>query len=180
MSDAERGDVYVSLEMRCRLAAACRYELGWRLHPVATVTLRDSGQLQLVQTIARAAHPSWAAAVERPIAPGDMRAADLVLASPVELLHIEVERALVDVQAQVRAAQLKRAELAQREARPVRLVMAFPDTSRNRARLAPISELMAKTFPVPSGTVWRGIRAGTPIGADGVLFVRTDRGTYRP
>jgi transcriptional regulator with XRE-family HTH domain len=180
VSDAERGRAYVSLEIRCRLTAACGHELGWRLHPVATVSLRDSGQLQFVQSIARAAHSSWAAQVEHPIAPGDLRAADLVLGSATEVLHIELERVLVDVQAQVRAAQLKRTELAQRESRPVRLIMAFPDTARNRAQLMPISDLVTKTFPIRSRAVWGAIRAGTPIGGDGVLFVRADRGAYRP
>ena len=175
VSSAERGNEDVSLEVRCRLTAACGHELGWRLHPVATVSLRDSGQLHFVQTIVRAAHPSWAAEVERPIAPGDLRAADLVLGSAAELLHIEVERVLIDVQAQVRAAQLKRAVIAERESRPVRLIMAFPDTSRNRRQLAPIADLLTRTFPMRSRAVWAAIRGGGSTGADGILLVRIDR-----
>ena len=70
--------------------------------------LRDSGQLALAQTIAAAAHPSWRARLEVPVAPGDPRAADLVLTGPTEIIHIEIERALVDFQAQLRSAQLKR------------------------------------------------------------------------
>src|SRR5206468_1055391 len=58
-SKAEQGATDISLEARCRLAAATGHELGWRLYPVATVRLRDSGQMELAQAIVRAAHPSW-------------------------------------------------------------------------------------------------------------------------
>jgi transcriptional regulator with XRE-family HTH domain len=127
-SQAELGAVDVSLEARCRLAAACGHELGWRLYPVATVRLRDSGQLALAQVIVAAAHPSWRAGLEVPVAPGDARAADLVLTSVKGIIHVEIERALVDLQAQLRSAQLKRDALAAREGRPIRLVIAVPDT----------------------------------------------------
>ena len=76
-SKAERGRLDVSLEARCRLAAACGHELGWRLYPVTTVRLRDSGQMALAQAITAAAHPNWQAKLEVPIASGDSRAADL-------------------------------------------------------------------------------------------------------
>jgi transcriptional regulator with XRE-family HTH domain len=70
VSLVERGIGDLSLVRRCRLAAACGHELGWRLHPVATVRLRDSGQLALAQAITAEAHPGWRARLEVPIAPG--------------------------------------------------------------------------------------------------------------
>jgi transcriptional regulator with XRE-family HTH domain len=172
VSKAERGRGDVSLEARCRLAAACGHELGWRLYPMATVRLRDSGQLSLAQAIMHAAHGTWRARLEVPVAPGDRRAADLVLAGNVEDLHIEVERALVDVQAQLRSGQLKREALAARSARPVRLVLAVPDTKCVRMRLAPFAELIGRALPTSSASTWRAIRRGEPLGADGILFVR--------
>ena len=175
VSHAERGHVDVSLDIRCRLATASGHELSLRFHPVASVTLRDSGQLGIVQAIALVAHPNWTAELERPVAPGDLRAADLMLTAKDEVLHIEVERLLVDAQAQLRAAQLKRAEIASRATKPVRLVMAFPDTNATRARLRTINPLLDKALPTRSRQVWHGIRHGLPIGADGVLLVRTDR-----
>ena len=174
-SQAELGAGDVSLEVRCRLAAACGHELGWRLYPVATVRLRDSGQLVLAQTIVGAAHANWRARLEVPVAPGDARAADLVLVSPAEVIHIEIERALVDFQAQVRSAQLKRQAIADQEQRPVRLLIAVPDTRTSRARLAPFRELISRTLPVRSALVWRAIRSGEPLGEDGILFVRALR-----
>ena len=135
VSKTENGSTRVGLEARCRLVAATGHELGWRLYPVATVRLRDSGQLTLAQAIIKAAHPSWHARLEVPMGPDDRRAADLVLNGPNEVLHIEIERALVDLQAQVRAAQLKREALAERSSEPVRLILAVPDTRRRAPSL---------------------------------------------
>ena len=169
---AELGRGEISLEARCRLAAACGHELGWRLYPVATVRLRDSGQLLLAQAIASAAHPSWRPRLEVPVAPGDPRAADLVLTGRAEVIHIEIERALVDFQVQLRSAQVKRQLLAAEEERPIRLVIAVPATTRSRERLAPFSELIAQTMPASSRAIWRAIEGGEPVGGDGILFVR--------
>jgi transcriptional regulator with XRE-family HTH domain len=180
VSKAERGALDISLDARCRLAAACGHELGWRLYPVSTVRLRDSGQMALAQAIVESAHPSWKAQLEVPIAPGDARAADLVLTSPTEIIHIEIERALVDFQAQLRSAQVKRETMAAGEHRPIRLVIAVPDTRTSRARLQPFAQLVNQTMPAKSRDVWQAIRAGEPLNGDGILFVRAPRqGTNR-
>ena len=175
VSKDERGLQDVSLEARCRLAAACGHELGWRLYPVATVRLRDSGQMALAQAITAAAHPGWQAQLEVPIAAGDARAADLVLTSGRGVLHIEIERALVDFQAQLRSAQLKREALAAHDARPIRLVIAVPDTPATKARLAPFARLIEGTLPGSSRRIWQAIRTGEPLNSDGILFVRAPR-----
>lgn len=172
VSRAERGALRVSLDARCRLAAACGHELGWHLYPMASVRLRDSGQLTLAQAIVAAAHPSWRAQLEVPVASGDARAADLLLIGPAQIIHIEIERALVDVQAQLRSAKLKRQALAERRQLPVRLILAVPDTRTARARLAPFAELISRTLPITSALAWRAIRSGGPLQGDGILFVR--------
>ena len=171
---AERGIGDHSLDARCRLAA-CGHELGWRLYPIATVRLRDSGQLLLAQTITQAAHPTWRARLEVAVAPGDARAADLLLEGERETVQIEIERALVDLQAQLRSAELKRQALSGSRQRVVRLIMAVPDTKATRARLAPFAELLSRTLPVSSSRAWRAIRSGEPLGTDGILFVRAVR-----
>lgn len=171
----ERGIGDVSLIARCRLAAACGHELGWRLYPVAAVRLRDSGQMALAQAITGAAHPSWRAKLEVPVAAGDARAADLVLTNGSEILHIEIERALVDFQAQLRSAQLKREALAARAQGPVRLVIAVPDTKAARARLRPFEQLIAQALPAPSRQIWRCVRTAEALSSDGILFVRAPR-----
>ena len=172
VSDAEAGDPKVSLEIRCRLAAACGNELSLRLFPVGAVPLRDSGQLTLATAIAAEASSVWLARLEVPTGPGALQAADLLLEGPDEVLDIEIERTFVDVQAQLRAAALKRASLSEREARPVRLVIAVPDRRTTRERLAPHAELIQRTFPVASRHIWGAIRHGTPCEGDGILYVR--------
>ena len=181
-SKAEKGATDLSLDARCRLASACGHEIGWRLYPVATVRMRDSGQLGIAQAIVSAAHPKWRPQLEVPVAQGDLRAgdlraADLLLTGSEEIIHVEIERALVDFQAQLRSAQLKREAIAAAEERPIRLVLAVPDTRTSRARLAPFAELTARTLPVRSARAWRAIRDGEPLAGDGIIFVRaTTRG----
>lgn len=113
------------------------------------------------------------------MAAGDARAADLLLIGPTEIIHIEIERALVDFQAQLRSAQVKRLALAEREERPVRLVIAVPDTRTTRARLAPFADLISQTLPVSAARAWRAIRSGEPLTDDGILFVRNARTAQR-
>jgi len=175
VSLAERGAGDLSLDFRCRLAAACGHELGWRLYPVATVGLRDSGQMALAQAIVMAAHPSWKTRLEVPVAPGDARAADLMLVGAAQIIHVEIERALVDFQAQLRSAHLKREVLSERDARPIRLLIAVPDTPTSRARLTPFVDMIRQAMPATSRAMWRAIRLGEPLAGDGILFVRTPR-----
>jgi transcriptional regulator with XRE-family HTH domain len=174
-SVVERGIRDASLMARCRLAAACGHELGWRLYPVATVRLRDSGQMAIARTITVTAHQSWQAKLEVPVSAGDARAADLLLSNDDQILHIEIERALVDFQAQLRSAQLKREALAAHDARPIRLVIAVPDTATTKRRLAPFAPLIAQTLPAASRRIWQAIRTGEPLENDGILFVRAPR-----
>src|ERR1044071_1420555 len=76
VSLAERGSLSISLETRCTLAAACGHELSLRLFPVASVSLRDSGQLELAEQVLAMTHSSTTVRMEVPVRPGDSRAAD--------------------------------------------------------------------------------------------------------
>ena len=174
VSLAERGAIGIGLEVRCALVAATGHELGWRLYPTSTVSLRDSGQLGVAQVILGALPLGSPASLEVPIAPGDLRAADMLITTPSELVHVEIERWLVDFQAQVRAAQLKREALSRGSAKPVRLVIAMPDFRRARAEVAAIPDVIRSSFPIPSRDVARALRSGAPLGGDGLLFVRMD------
>jgi hypothetical protein len=107
-------------------------------------------------------------------------AADILFAHPEEVAEVEIERALVDFQGQLRRGQLKRDAIAERERRPVRLVIVVPDSRSVRQRLAPYSDLIARTLPASSRQVWQALRAGRPIGADGLMFVRTSRSIGPP
>jgi len=176
VSSVERGHGAASLAICARMAAASGHELAVRLYPIRTIALRDSGQLALVQSITARAAATWHPRLEFPIGPGDLRAADLVLEGAHEVLHIEVERSLVDLQGQLRAAQLKREALAERFDRPVRSVIAVPDRRSARTVVRSLGVAGSRTLAVSSRAIWHAIRDGSPLGADGFLFVpATDR-----
>jgi transcriptional regulator with XRE-family HTH domain len=175
VSRAERGDPGISLAARCRLAAGTGHELVLRLYPTGSVSLRDSGQLQVAEVIVAALHPSWTARMEAPVAAGDLRAADVLLSRSDELVEIEIERSLVDLQAQLRAAQVKRRMLSEGSVRPVRLVLAVPDSTAMRARIGAYPSLLSAALPVRSRQIAAAIRNGHAVGGDGILFVRIGR-----
>lgn len=172
VADAERGDPGLSLAVRCRLAAATGHELALKLYPTASIPLRDSGQMRIAQAIASAAGSPWQPRFEVPTGPGPMRAADMVLESPDEVVHIEIERALVDFQAQLRGAEIKRTSLAAHDPRPVRLVIALPARAATRRVMTVHAGVIKRALPVSSRSIWLAIRGGRRVGGDGVLFVR--------
>jgi transcriptional regulator with XRE-family HTH domain len=179
VSQVERGRTIPSIRVMYRLASATGHDLSVRLFPADGIRLRDSGQLGLAQTIRHETHPGWRVRLEVPVgAPPDRRAADLVLESSAEHVAIEVERALLDLQAQLRSAQLKRTALAATTQRAVRLVLAIPDTRRNRAVVELHRSLVESALPIASRRIWTCLRAGTPIGGDGLLWVRS--GAFKP
>jgi transcriptional regulator with XRE-family HTH domain len=174
VSRAERATRRIDWSTACALASATGHELSLRLFPADGVALRDSGQVLAVQAIVAEAHPSWHPTIEHPINRRDRRAADLVLRGPVETIHIEVERALVDLQAQLRAAQLKRSALVEQLGHPVRLVIALPGTRRARHILHALQPTVEAAMPASSRMIWAAIRSGSPLGADGFLFLASD------
>lgn len=92
-----------------------------------------------------------------------------------ELIHIEIERRILDFQAQLRSALRKREFLTAAGDRPVRLVLAVLATTRNRASLAEHRRLLDQHLPATSREVMRALRDGTPLGRDGLFWVRAPR-----
>jgi hypothetical protein len=170
----ERGDPGVQLDTLTAVCAALGLDVVVSAYPGATPRLRDAGQLTAAQHLCTVAHSSWRAGLEVPA--GDHgRAADLVLTGADEIVHVEIERSIVDFQAQYRAAALKREFLAARDSRPVRLVMVVEDTRRNRAALAPHWGLIQTVLPAGSRRVLASLRSGRPLGQDGLLWYRPVR-----
>lgn len=175
ISRIERGVVAPDLPSMARLARGVGHDLSVRLYPSDGIRLRDSGQLGLAEVIRAAAHASWRVSLEVPVGSApDRRAADMVLANALGVLLVEIERGLRDLQAQLRAAQLKRVALAERLNRQVTLVLAIPDSAAARQAVAPHVAVLRSATPVTSRSAWAAIRSGTPIGADALLWVRPD------
>ncbi len=167
------GSATLEMDVADAIARACGHRLLLRIVPGDGIRLRDSGQLALAQSIASSADRRWQVKLEVPVAATpDRRAVDVVLVGPDEVLAIEIERGLRDLQAQLRAAQLKRVALSERTGRRVRLVLAVPDTASARRRLHPFGELLAQELPITSRAAWARIRSGEPLGGDALLWVR--------
>lgn len=157
----------------CRATAVLGLEPAARVFPADVSVPRDEKQLRLIQLIVSRANPAWHAAIEvrASLDAAGHRAMDLVLGSAIEVCDIEVERDLADFQSQLRANLLKRDLLAQRESRPVRFILALPDTRRLRELDRRFAPLIRATLPAPSRHIWACIRSGKPIGADGLLWL---------
>lgn len=162
------------------IARACGHRLLMRVVPGDGVSLRDAGQLAMAAAIEREVHRSWQVRLEVPVGTApDRRAVDMVLIGEAEVLAIEIERELRDLQAQLRAAQLKRVALSERLNRRVRLALAVPDTTATRRRLHPFGDLLGRELPVPSRTAWACVRSGEPLGNDALIWVRLRPGASR-
>jgi transcriptional regulator with XRE-family HTH domain len=170
VSAVERGTRGASIEVASRLASGCGCELALRLFPGDGVSLRDSGQLAMAEALVVAASPIWHARLETPVSSSDRRAADLVFEGPNEILHVEIERRLVDLQAQLRSATLKRDALAARYALPVRLILALPDRRSARTVVEQMGAVLDRALPVGSARIRRSLGTGEPVDGDGILF----------
>ena len=170
----ERGAALPDIQTAQRLAAAVGYRLVMRLVPGVGLGLRDTGQMEIAETIRHEAHPNWRIRLEVPVGtPPDRRAADVVLDLGAEVVLLEIERWLVDFQAQLRAAQLKRHSLVEQRGQQVRLIIAVPDVPRARRTVAPHAALVAEVLPISSRSAWATLRSGMPIRGDALLWVRT-------
>jgi transcriptional regulator with XRE-family HTH domain len=167
------GRVVPRIDAAHRLVAATGHRLWLNVVPDSGPRLRDSGQLSIAEVIRAEAHPSWRVRLELPVgrAP-DRRAVDMLMDKPSAAAAIEIERWLRDIQAKLRAAQLKREALAEHLERRVDLIVAAPDTRAARLALAPHASLIRAALPVTSRRAWAAIRSGEPIGGDALLWVR--------
>lgn len=168
------GDPDVQVNTLMAVGAAAGIDIALKAYPGRGVALRDSGQLHVARMLSGLALDRWRPAIEVPAGPNG-RSADLVFFGPDEVIHLEIERFAVDLQAQYRAALAKREHLASAEARPVRLVLCIADTPRNREAMRPHRELIARQLPAGSRAVLSALRSGRPLGSDGVLWVRPGR-----
>ena len=138
--------------------------------PFRTAVIARLGQLRVAELLSGWAHASLKVATE--LALGDLRSADLVFFGPTEILHVEIERLIVDLQDQYRRAADKREALAARHSRPVRLVFVIEDTRRDREAIRPHAALVETMFPAGSRAVTQAVRTGGPLGRDGLLWIR--------
>jgi hypothetical protein len=167
----EAGSPSIALGTLVSVVDAVGLDLVVRTYPSGGPRLRDHRQLEIAGDLARAAARAWRVELEA-LAGEHGQAIDVVLWGADEILAIEVERRMVDFQAQFRAASLKREWLAARHARPVRVVLAVEDTHRNRLAIAPHVFGIERAMSAGSRAVMGAIRSGARLGSDGLLWVR--------
>jgi transcriptional regulator with XRE-family HTH domain len=174
----EAGDPSVQLDTLCSVAGAVGLDLVIQAYPGRPPSLRDSGQLALAEMLAAIAHVRLRPALE--VRAGEHgESADQVFFGTDEIIHVEIERMLLDFQAQLRAALRKREFLKARHARPIRLVLAVEDTSRNRRTVGNHQAFIRTALPAGSREILQALRTGEPLGRDGVLWIRRRRPTHR-
>jgi len=167
----EDGEIGVQLDTLTAVTVAVGLDLVLSTYPGRSVSLRDTGQLELAKVLLDAAAPYWRGRLE--VSAGEHgRSADLVLRGADEVLHVEIERLATDFQAQYRSARGKTEALSAGERRPVRLVIAVEDTRRNRAALRPHAELIGSQLPGTTREVMATLRSGRPLGKEAFIWVR--------
>jgi hypothetical protein len=169
------GSAAATLAALCAVSDSVGLDLVIRAYPGRGTSLRDRGQLLIAEYLAREAHPAWT--VELEVTAGEHgQAIDEVFWGPDEILAIEIIRHVGDYQGQFRSVQLKRDWLGRHHRRPIRLVLAIEDLRSNRSALAPHIGLVGSIVPAASRQIMQAIRAGRPLGADGLLWVRRRAG----
>ena len=172
VSRLEAGDARLSVMILSRIASALGMDLSARVYPGAGIGLRDSGQLVLAEVVRAQAHRSCRLGFEVPIREDSRQAADLVLSGASGGVHIELESRLVDFQAQLRNGELKRDGLQRRYGARFAFVLALRDTVPNRAAVRAHAAVVRAALPALPAQVWRAIRTGEPLHADGLLWLR--------
>lgn len=170
-SRAEDGDPNLGLVTMCAIGEAVGLDVVITVYEGRRPSLRDTGQLTIVERLCGEAHPIWQPAAELLVGQHG-EAIDTAFFGPAEIIASEVERLASDFQGQYRRADRKRQLLAERHQRPVRLVLVIEDTRANRRALEPHLEFIRSVLPADSRGVLRGLRSGKPLGRDGLLWRR--------
>jgi transcriptional regulator with XRE-family HTH domain len=166
LSEIERG-LAPSVQVRqlAGLASVLGLRISIKFYPVGR-RLLDAGQLALLHRLqARISRIwRWETEVPMPIA-GDLRAADARLTGPVTIL-VEAFTRLVDYQAQVRAAQLKRRDLG-----ADRLLVLVAGTSSNRRAVRDAGRLAQLSVPVGTRRALAALADGRDPGGDALVVL---------
>ena len=129
--------------------------------------LRDIGQLALLDRFRRRMGTAWRVRLEVPMPlDSDQRAWDMVLERDGLRVGVEAFTRLRDVQAQVRAAQLKR-----RESGVPRLVILLAASHANRRALADAWGVVGEAFPVGTRAALAALAAGQVPGDDCIVVM---------
>lgn len=97
---------------------------------------------------------------------GDLRAADAVLRMPGCTIHVEAITRIVDVQYQLRQAQVKRRDLG-----ADRLLILAGASTANRAALRHAAPVLAAAFPLGTRATLMALRENRDPGSDAIVVL---------
>lgn len=169
ISSIERGELgTVPLLDLARHAGALGLKLHTRMYP-SGAPLRDQAQLALLDRFHRRISPQWQVRLEAPLKlvgdQRDQRAWDMLLRSGGVTIGVEAISRLRDVQAQLRAAQLKR-----HDANVTRLVLLVAATHSNRRALTVVEGLIRAEFTVGTRPALSALASGHDPGGDALVL----------
>ncbi|HWH24227.1 MAG TPA: helix-turn-helix transcriptional regulator [Candidatus Limnocylindria bacterium] len=155
------------MEEIVRHAAAVGLSASLKFYPLGGA-IRDSAQSKYIAEFSRRIGHTWRVMLDAPIPlGGDLRAVDVLLMNGSVKLAVEVITRLRDLQAQLRAAQLK-----QRDIGANRLIIVIAGSRANRAALAEARDTMLATFELDSRRVLAALAGGRDPGRDAVIVMR--------
>lgn len=149
-----------------RHAALVGLRVWIRLYPGARRVL-DAPQIALMDRLRQRLEESWAWQLEVPVAiEGDLRAADALLSRGEVTIVVEAITRLSDVQAQVRAAQLKRRDIG-----ATRLLLLVGGSTANRAALREAAPVMNAAFMTGTRRLLQALAEGHDPGRDCLIVL---------
>jgi transcriptional regulator with XRE-family HTH domain len=147
-------------------AAAVGLKLSVKLWPVGG-GVRDAGQLRYIAAFTARVGRGWRVTLEAPIPiAGDLRAVDILLANGSARIAVEVVTRLIDLQAQIRAAQAKARDIG-----ATRLVLVVAATHANRAELLAARPALVDAFDLDTRRLLTDLTAGRDPGRDGLILL---------
>lgn len=156
----------LSVEYLVRHAAVVGLKASIKLYPLGGA-IRDEAQARWIARFVERIGHAWRVALDVPIPlPGDLRAIDVLLTSGALRIAVEVITRLRDLQAQIRAAQLK-----QRDIGADRLVIVVAGSHANRVAVAAARPTLLATFDTDTRRVLAALAAGADPGRDAVVVL---------
>jgi transcriptional regulator with XRE-family HTH domain len=147
-------------------AAAVGLRLSVKLYPLGG-GVRDAAQARYIAIFVARVGRLWSVTLESPIPIlGDLRAADVLLVRGSVRIAVEVITRLADLQAQIRAAQLKSRDIG-----ATRLIMVIAGTHANRNALAATRGALAAAFDLDTRRLMADLAAGRDPGRDGIVVL---------
>lgn len=162
----ELGQTTLTGEQLAVHAAAIGLRLSVKLWPVGG-GIRDAAQARYIAAFVARVGRLWSVTLEAPLPiAGDLRAVDVLLVAGPIRIAVEVITRLADLQAQIRAAQLKA-----REVGATRLVIVVAGTHANRLTLADARGTLTGAFDLDTRRVMADLASGRDTGRDAVVVL---------